>query len=225
MTLTISKRDDLIAFIAMLVAGLIAAAFGKRRTRWATVASGAREHLQTLSRIAQRLDIDPPSLMPSSMRSGVRSDWAGSHSAIRTIGCSPVSAGVTSDGRRCASVAVWDAHHHRHHGASYLGARVPHSPKRRPGHPQHHPTALARPLGGETTPDSTRSTGSPCPPRHRCWAGSGSRRRAPGSRVDRPRGEPSGGRCRSWAWFQRGSDSPRDVAGHGARSPHDPFLI
>jgi hypothetical protein len=60
--LTISKRDDLIAFIAMLVAGLIAAAFGKRRTRWATVASGARAHLQTLSRIAQRLDIDPPSL-------------------------------------------------------------------------------------------------------------------------------------------------------------------
>jgi Domain of unknown function (DUF4118) len=62
LTLTISKRDDLIAFIAMLVAGLIAAAFGKRRTRWATVASGARAHLQTLSRIAQRLDIDPPSL-------------------------------------------------------------------------------------------------------------------------------------------------------------------
>lgn len=62
LTLTISKRDDLVAFLAMLCAGLIAAAFGRRRTRWAMMASGARAHLLALSRVAKQLDADRPPL-------------------------------------------------------------------------------------------------------------------------------------------------------------------
>ncbi len=38
LTLTITKTDDIIAFVALAACGLIAAAFGKRRERWSEAA-------------------------------------------------------------------------------------------------------------------------------------------------------------------------------------------
>lgn len=55
LTLTISKPDDVIAFLALTACGLIAAAFGKRRERWAEVAGRAGTELAVLSRVVEQL--------------------------------------------------------------------------------------------------------------------------------------------------------------------------
>ena len=49
LTLTISKSDDVIAFLALTACGLIAAAFGTRRVRWSEVAGRAGKELAVLS--------------------------------------------------------------------------------------------------------------------------------------------------------------------------------
>ncbi len=55
LTLTITKPDDVIAFLALAVCGLIAAAFGKRRERLSEVADRAGKELAILSRLVEQL--------------------------------------------------------------------------------------------------------------------------------------------------------------------------
>jgi uncharacterized protein DUF4118 len=55
LTLTISKPDDVIAFLALAACGLIAAAFGQRRERWSEVAGRAGRELTVLSRLVEQL--------------------------------------------------------------------------------------------------------------------------------------------------------------------------
>jgi uncharacterized protein DUF4118 len=54
LTLTISKTDDVIAFVALAACGLIAAAFGRRRERLSDVAGRADREMTTLARFAER---------------------------------------------------------------------------------------------------------------------------------------------------------------------------
>jgi K+-sensing histidine kinase KdpD len=58
LTLAISKIDDLIAFLAMIVCGLIAAAFGSRRERLAEAASRTRRDLQILRHVLEPLQTE-----------------------------------------------------------------------------------------------------------------------------------------------------------------------
>jgi two-component system, OmpR family, sensor histidine kinase KdpD len=55
LTLTISKRDDVVAFFALAACGLIAAAFGKRRERWSEVADRAGQELEALKTLVEQL--------------------------------------------------------------------------------------------------------------------------------------------------------------------------
>jgi len=55
LTLTITKPDDVIAFVALAACGLIAAAFGKRRERWSELADRAGKELGILSRLVEQL--------------------------------------------------------------------------------------------------------------------------------------------------------------------------
>ena len=52
--LAISKTDDAIAFVALAICGLIAAAFGRRRERLSDVADRADREMTTLARFAER---------------------------------------------------------------------------------------------------------------------------------------------------------------------------
>jgi K+-sensing histidine kinase KdpD len=54
LTLAISKTDDLVAFVALAVCGLIAAAFGRRREKLSEVAGRTDRELATLSRLVER---------------------------------------------------------------------------------------------------------------------------------------------------------------------------
>lgn len=54
LTLTIAKFDDVVAFLALAVCGLIAAAFGRRRERLSEVAGRADRELAILSRLVDR---------------------------------------------------------------------------------------------------------------------------------------------------------------------------
>jgi two-component system sensor histidine kinase KdpD len=60
LTLAISKRDDLIAFVALAVCGLIAAAFGTRRHRLSEVVDRADEELGVLKKLVQQLGAGAP---------------------------------------------------------------------------------------------------------------------------------------------------------------------
>ncbi len=60
LTLAISKPDDVIAFIALAVCGLIAAAFGRRREQLSEVVGRADREMTTLARIAERSRIGRP---------------------------------------------------------------------------------------------------------------------------------------------------------------------
>jgi hypothetical protein len=55
LTLTITKTDDIIAFVALAACGLIAAAFGKRRERSSEAADRAGKELTTLRRLVEQL--------------------------------------------------------------------------------------------------------------------------------------------------------------------------
>jgi hypothetical protein len=55
LTLTISRFDDIVAFVALAVSGLIAAAFGRRRTRSSELLGQARGDIQALERLASAL--------------------------------------------------------------------------------------------------------------------------------------------------------------------------
>jgi len=54
LTLVINSRDDVIAFIALIVCGLVAAAFGKERRRWSETAFYAEERLEILSKLVDQ---------------------------------------------------------------------------------------------------------------------------------------------------------------------------
>jgi len=56
LTLAISKPDDVIAFVALAVCGLIAAAFGGRRERWSRAADRARDYQEALGKFVAHLD-------------------------------------------------------------------------------------------------------------------------------------------------------------------------
>jgi len=60
LSLTIEKRDDVIAFFALLGCGLIAAWFGKRRARVSEVASRARTELDVLKKVVDQLAAGVP---------------------------------------------------------------------------------------------------------------------------------------------------------------------
>jgi K+-sensing histidine kinase KdpD len=53
--LTINRSDDIIAFVALAVSGLIAAAFGRRRARSSEMLGRAREDIDALERLADGL--------------------------------------------------------------------------------------------------------------------------------------------------------------------------
>ncbi|MFO1518072.1 MAG: DUF4118 domain-containing protein [bacterium] len=60
LTLNITRREDVIAFIALLGCGLIAAAFGRERQRWSEKAHQAAEKLDVLSRLVDQLRRNEP---------------------------------------------------------------------------------------------------------------------------------------------------------------------
>jgi two-component system sensor histidine kinase KdpD len=60
LTLTMSKTDDVVAFFAMAMCGLIAAAFGTRRERSSRAATRARDDLAALQRVVAHLHTGRP---------------------------------------------------------------------------------------------------------------------------------------------------------------------
>jgi two-component system, OmpR family, sensor histidine kinase KdpD len=58
LTLTINDRDDIIAFVALAVTGLIAAAFGRRRARTVEAARRSREDVDALAIAASILALE-----------------------------------------------------------------------------------------------------------------------------------------------------------------------
>ena len=60
LTLAISKTEDVIAFVALAVCGLIAAAFGGRRERWSAAAGRAHAYQDALARLVAHLDHGDP---------------------------------------------------------------------------------------------------------------------------------------------------------------------
>jgi K+-sensing histidine kinase KdpD len=55
LTLTINRPDDIVAFIALAISGLIAAAFGRRRARSSEMLGRARDDIDALDRLAGSL--------------------------------------------------------------------------------------------------------------------------------------------------------------------------
>ena len=55
LTLTITKPDDVVAFVALAACGLIAAAFGKRRERWSERAGRAGKELDLVKGLVEKL--------------------------------------------------------------------------------------------------------------------------------------------------------------------------
>jgi hypothetical protein len=55
LTLTINRPDDIVAFVALAVSGLIAAAFGRRRARSSEMLGRARHDIEALERLAKDL--------------------------------------------------------------------------------------------------------------------------------------------------------------------------
>jgi hypothetical protein len=53
--LTITKPDDIVAFFALAVCGLIAAAFGRRRERWSDLAGREGKELDVVKKLVERL--------------------------------------------------------------------------------------------------------------------------------------------------------------------------
>lgn len=60
LTLTINWPDDIVAFLALAVSGLIAAAFGRRRARSSEMLGRARDDIETLERLAGSLTLGAP---------------------------------------------------------------------------------------------------------------------------------------------------------------------
>jgi K+-sensing histidine kinase KdpD len=60
LALSISKRDDVIAFFALAGCGLIAAAFGKQRRSLSDIAGRAGEELDILKRLVEQLENKTP---------------------------------------------------------------------------------------------------------------------------------------------------------------------
>ncbi len=60
LSLTIEKRDDVIAFFALLACGLIAAWFGKRRARVSEVASRGQTELDVLKKVLDHVTAGVP---------------------------------------------------------------------------------------------------------------------------------------------------------------------
>lgn len=60
LNLTIDKTEDFIAFFALAVSGLVAAAFGRRREEWSDVAKRATDRLDWLALLVQQLRKDKP---------------------------------------------------------------------------------------------------------------------------------------------------------------------
>jgi K+-sensing histidine kinase KdpD len=58
LTLSIDNRDDIIAFVAMAVSGLVAAAFGRRRHASAEKLSDVRSSLEIVDRVSDLLERD-----------------------------------------------------------------------------------------------------------------------------------------------------------------------
>lgn len=60
LTLSIAKTDDVVAFVALALCGLIVAAFGRRRVRSTWAASRARQDLDTLQGLVRQLETGEP---------------------------------------------------------------------------------------------------------------------------------------------------------------------
>src|SRR5262245_45323680 len=55
LALTMSKPDDVVAFVALAACGLIAAAFGRRRARSSELAGRAGQELEVVRRLVEQL--------------------------------------------------------------------------------------------------------------------------------------------------------------------------
>src|SRR5262245_5514627 len=55
LTLAITKTDDIVAFVALIVCGLIAAAFGRRRERWSERAARAGDELAAVKKLVEQV--------------------------------------------------------------------------------------------------------------------------------------------------------------------------
>jgi two-component system sensor histidine kinase KdpD len=60
LTLNIYKTDDIVAFLALGVAGLVAAAFGRRRARWSQAAGRAGKELDVVEKLLGQLHAEAP---------------------------------------------------------------------------------------------------------------------------------------------------------------------
>jgi hypothetical protein len=60
LTLTINRADDIVAFVALAVSGLVAAAFGRRRARSYELLGRARHDVEALGRVADGLATAAP---------------------------------------------------------------------------------------------------------------------------------------------------------------------
>jgi hypothetical protein len=60
LTLTIHRADDIIAFVALAISGLVAAAFGRRRARSSELLGRARQDVDALGRVAESLATGAP---------------------------------------------------------------------------------------------------------------------------------------------------------------------
>ena len=60
LALTISKTDDVIAFVGLVVCGLIAAAFGRQRARVSEAAVRTQKELGVLKAVVEKLDAGAP---------------------------------------------------------------------------------------------------------------------------------------------------------------------
>jgi Domain of unknown function (DUF4118) len=60
LTLTINRPDDIVAFVALAISGLVAAAFGRRRARSSELLGQARHDVEALERVAQGLAASAP---------------------------------------------------------------------------------------------------------------------------------------------------------------------
>ncbi len=82
LSLTIEDRDDIIAFVAMLILGLIAASFGKHRKRWQDEAERSSHDLDVLETTAKHIALGTPS---AEVLAGLRSAFRLNGIAIHDV--------------------------------------------------------------------------------------------------------------------------------------------
>jgi two-component system sensor histidine kinase KdpD len=127
LTLAIDKPDDVIAFVALAISGLVAAAFGRRRARSSELVTRARHDLDALDRIATALTAGAP---PAAVLEGMRDAFRLGGLALRHADGRVAGAAPDEYARRPAPDAVLDprtlvASGQREHRMGHRGFRLP----------------------------------------------------------------------------------------------------